>query len=694
MALTKTRSRMKADQFDTVAALLAETEGYARFAVSDIIEAGGFRYQVAASGASDHHVTTAGGVKLYVLAGDAGSFNVKAFGAVGDGVTDDTAEIQAAIDAVGAAGGGTVFFPAGTYITTNRLYNKSKVMLEGTGRASLISNTSTSPGGATFVVSFGDLHERDWRYQPIDDATWVAGNEKVNTTTAADAGNYNVGQVIFIYRGFPDNNPATGIPYADNALYSQMVRVRAVNAGTGAITIDTTIQQTSNEKFTDVYPDYDASTTYDVGDVVWHAGTTAFYVSKTAGNVGNTPSGATDTNWAIEVRGVTALGGQSSLTGLPTYIMDGGGMRNMAVKNVKSQWMDRAAIFEGLFENIYVEESDTLFGGNAFNRCEARGIMGNFRRGAVEIAEGAFDLSITDMQGQFVTSGETPKDELININRCGVRLSNFRLMCGAHTFSIFMRVGSQSEDNQTTIRDGIIFGACSGNMIDLRTDFARVDNVTFIGRSSTPSSFVFASNPSKLSAVTNCEVSGHDLQNFIINAPNGQDPDVALDFFEFSGNTILGPISTNTFRVQGVNGRIINNFIEQIGDPVVSNSPDFGTWIIHGNSRDNSDYWDAQHWIKSTAANQTGTWYRKKVSLSISAPINFTMPDPDLCQDGHEVVVTNFDSASSAITAVPFGTETFFINRATTGAASATIAAGTTRVLRLDKTNNKWYVVP
>jgi hypothetical protein len=43
-------------------------------------------------------------------------FDVKNYGAAGDGVTTDTKAVQAAINAAGAAGGGIVEIPAGIYL--------------------------------------------------------------------------------------------------------------------------------------------------------------------------------------------------------------------------------------------------------------------------------------------------------------------------------------------------------------------------------------------------------------------------------------------------------------------------------------------------------------------------------------------------------------------------------------------------
>jgi len=62
---------------------------------------------------------TVTGIKTYNAGTllDKGSmvYNVKAFGAVGNGTTDDTAALQAAVDAAHAAGGGTVWIPKATY---------------------------------------------------------------------------------------------------------------------------------------------------------------------------------------------------------------------------------------------------------------------------------------------------------------------------------------------------------------------------------------------------------------------------------------------------------------------------------------------------------------------------------------------------------------------------------------------------
>ncbi|WP_202916233.1 glycosyl hydrolase family 28-related protein [Paenibacillus mesophilus] len=62
-----------------------------------------------------------------------GLVNVKDYGAAGDGTSDDTAMIQAAIDACAGEGGGVVFLPPGVYKVTGTLRMKTAVTLEGVG---------------------------------------------------------------------------------------------------------------------------------------------------------------------------------------------------------------------------------------------------------------------------------------------------------------------------------------------------------------------------------------------------------------------------------------------------------------------------------------------------------------------------------------------------------------------------------
>jgi hypothetical protein len=79
--------------------------------------------------------------------------SVKDYGAQGDGSTDDTSSIQAAINAVGAAGGGTVYFPSGTYkITTTLFVRYNGVTLAGDSEGS-----TTIGAGTDFVGSGGSI---------------------------------------------------------------------------------------------------------------------------------------------------------------------------------------------------------------------------------------------------------------------------------------------------------------------------------------------------------------------------------------------------------------------------------------------------------------------------------------------------------------------------------------------------------
>lgn len=146
--------------FDTVSALLANTSlTYSSIAMGQLlyVSNGWYIYSVASSSATNNQLVTAGGLKLYVLPGASG-YNVRAFGATGDGVTDDTVAVHKAFDCV-RANKGAVYFPVGTYRVTSG-YTQSTggtdIHIRGdvrstTGGASYIKLDSTDP--ASFFYS-------------------------------------------------------------------------------------------------------------------------------------------------------------------------------------------------------------------------------------------------------------------------------------------------------------------------------------------------------------------------------------------------------------------------------------------------------------------------------------------------------------------------------------------------------------
>ena len=100
-----------------------------------------------------------------VAASGAGAFNVRNFGATGDGKTLDSPAINRAIEAAAAAGGGTVYFPAGIYASYS-IRLKSHITLYLDQGAVILAETVPHDG----LTSGGyDAAEPQGEWEPYQD---------------------------------------------------------------------------------------------------------------------------------------------------------------------------------------------------------------------------------------------------------------------------------------------------------------------------------------------------------------------------------------------------------------------------------------------------------------------------------------------------------------------------------------------
>jgi polygalacturonase len=93
-------------------------------------------------------------------------FNVKTYGATGNGSTNDSAAINKAVTAANAAGGGTVEFPSGSYKSMNTIHLKSNVTIQLDAGSKVLGSSANTydaaePNSFDQYQDYGHSHFHD-----------------------------------------------------------------------------------------------------------------------------------------------------------------------------------------------------------------------------------------------------------------------------------------------------------------------------------------------------------------------------------------------------------------------------------------------------------------------------------------------------------------------------------------------------
>ena len=149
--------------------------------------------------------------------------NVKAYGAVGDGVTDDITAFTDALAELSTTDGGILFIPKGTYYLSNRLSIPSNVIVLGSGIDVTVLHNTGAPGYTGIGIDARGVLGSNY---PIDNS--IEQSNTVTTTTHSNAGNFSAGDNVMISMaddGFGDY------------IATFITTVVSANAGSGVITL-------------------------------------------------------------------------------------------------------------------------------------------------------------------------------------------------------------------------------------------------------------------------------------------------------------------------------------------------------------------------------------------------------------------------------------------------------------------------
>jgi hypothetical protein len=156
--------------------------------------------------------------------------NIRAVGAKGDGVTDDTSAINNAINNLKTPG--VLYLPAGTYRITQPLYLKPNMILRGAGaEATRLRFSGSGTAGRCLAIARWDSQQTNAWYNVVGDMTQGSTQIALSAVTGL-----RTGDVVEIEQ---DNDPAWNLNESWQArLQGQIMQVVAVNATSRVVTVE------------------------------------------------------------------------------------------------------------------------------------------------------------------------------------------------------------------------------------------------------------------------------------------------------------------------------------------------------------------------------------------------------------------------------------------------------------------------